>query len=485
MTRRGHARERGLISSWWERTAAKRAAKRGDANASVAADAGAAHRTEFAAHNKVVQSGVMRDAVDDVTKATADQIEHDAAAELRMPGAVVAATRIAPSVAAEHALRRRLGHYAPETMGYLSPWLPRLAGLALFLGGCMLNATTYASFEPPREDGVTRLLEQAGLSAAWALGAFQMLGFTLLGYGIAYCLVYGLVPKRGMYAAPPRGDAVVDVEAQRRIVHGHFSPAVYLGLAAAFLGFALLFGYAVAKLRAYGILLDSGLAASAPGAGGPGALGGAPAGGDDPARQMLVFMTLAMLELVATIAVFVCLEPAIPRTLRALRRNTERELRYVEKRGGQANKRRVGGAVAGLRARAAVLHARQRSAQAELHAIEMDALHRRHNPSRLSGAVEPELPDVADELPASEPMQVPRTSVLPFGTNDTAPLTVDRELETDRDAGTPAATKRPTIATLVLQGAGIADAGDYTAGDGPARRTNGDHRHDDKSGGLP
>lgn len=94
------------------------------------------------------------------------------------------------------------------------------------------------------------------------------------------------------------------------------------------------------------------------------------------------------------------------------------------------------------------------------------------------------MPGVADELPASEPMQVPRTSVLPFGTNDMAPLTVDRELETDRDAGTPAATKKPTIATLVLQGAGIADAGDYTAGDDPARRTNGDHRHDDKSGGL-
>lgn len=204
MTRRGHARERGLISSWWERAAAKRAAKRGDANASVTVDAGAAHRTEFAAHSKVVQSGVMRDAVDDVTKATADQIEHDAAAELRMPGAVVAATRIAPSVAAERALRRRLGHYAPETMGYLSPWLPRLAGLALFLGGCMLNATTYASFEPPREDGLTRLLEQAGLSAAWALGACQMLGFTLLGYGIAYCLVFGLVPKRGMYCMPRR-----------------------------------------------------------------------------------------------------------------------------------------------------------------------------------------------------------------------------------------------------------------------------------------
>ena len=203
-----------------------------------------------------------------------------------------------------------------------------------------------------------------------------------------------------------------------------------------------------------------------------GSLGGAAGTAGDPAAQMLVFMVLAMLELVATIAVFVCLEPAIPRTLRALRRNTERELRYVEKRGGIANKRRVRGAVAGLKGRAAVLHSRLRGVQADLHAIELEAVHRRHNAKRYPDGFEPELPDVPDELPAGEPMQVHRVKPLPYGSKDQAPLTVDRE-QGAAGNGQPTVTKEPTIAMLVLAGAGIADAGDYTADGDGTRRSNG------------
>lgn len=486
MIHRGHARERGWLSSTWERRRVKRASEGGAADSTVLGDGvTTAHQTERAAQERMVRGGVMRDAVDGVTKADKDQLKHDAAAELLMPSAVVAATRIAPSVAAEHAVRRRLSHYAPETMGYLSPWTARLAGLCLFVGGCILNATTYAGFEPAQEDGVTRLFEQLGISTAWALGAFQMMGFTLLGYGIAYCLVFGLVPRRGMYAPAPRGGDATDAE--RRMVHGHFSPAVYLVLAGLFLAFAVLFGYAVAKLRAYGSLLDGSLAGSTPGAGSTvgslgGGAGGAAGTADDPAAQMFVFMVLAMLELVATIAVFVCLEPAIPRTLRALRRNTERELRYVEKRGGIANKRRVRGAVAGLKGRAAILHSRLRGVQADLHAIELEAVHRRHNPKRYPDAFEPALPEVPDELPAGEPMQAHRVKPLPYGTEDWAPLTVDREQGAPGN-GEPTVTKEPTIAMLVLAGAGIADAGDYTAdGDGKPHSNGSAPERDDGDG---
>jgi hypothetical protein len=158
--------------------------------------------------------------------------------------------------------------------------------------------------------------------------------------------------------------------------------------------------------------------------------------------------------------------------LRALRKNTERELRYVEKRGAKANDRRVRGAVAGLKGGSAILHARLRGVQADLHAIELEAVHRRHNAARYPDAFEPPLPDVPDDLPPSDPLETPRVSPLPYGDGHHAPFTVE--------GAEAAETKKPTIASISIDAAGIADTRDYAADDDAPRRNGrvSDQNHD-------
>lgn len=419
-------RERGLLGNMLDSKRARRPPPGGDGGAALGPDDRTAREIQHATTAVKAQGGVLREALRKVIRARKSQTRHDAEAELLMPGAIVAGGRVVPSTNAEGTLRKRLIRYAPETLAYRSPWLARGVGFGLFLGGCILNATTYAEFAPSSEDAVTAWFESAGINAAWALGAFQMAGFSFVGYGIAFCLSYALVPKRRVYGTPADADGG-DPDANRRIVHGHFSPGIYASFAVFFFAFALLVAYAMARLRIYGTLLDAGAAASAPGSGAAGSLGSAvPGATANPPDQLLVFMVLALLELIATIAAFVTLDPAVPRTVRGLRKNTERELRYTEKRGRKANKHRTMGSEAGLDAVEAAMNAPIRSIQAELEAVERDAEHREANPGRFPGAFNREVPEIAtaDLLAAPPTLKLGHTEPLAYSEGAPAPLKV-------------------------------------------------------------
>ncbi len=458
LARRSPVKERGAFGSAWERFWARRPAPRsgsGPATPMEGETGKEAERTprqdQFGEQAKKAKGGVLRLVIAKVTRARKWQVRWDLKVERLRPRGAHAATRVDQAIEAEAALQKRLAARGVETLGYRSPWPARVIAGLLFLGGCILNANTYAEFEASRQDVVTRLLEQIGMTPAWALGAFQMAGFTVIGYAVATCLSYALAPKRDLYEAP-QGDAKDGPDdpdpdgkkkiVKKRIVYGHFSPTVYAVFAVVFLASALVVAYAMARLRMYGTLLDAAAATGAPSTGTAGSLaGGATAVTSGQPDGLLVFMVLALLELVATIAVFVCLDPAVPRTLRHLHKNTEKALRAAEKAARKANRARERGAGAGLDAHAALIDGRVRKMQADVHARELDANYREANPDVSPAMYKPEEPSMPKVLPDSAELDTPRTTPLSYPESAQAPEVDRGDEETQAPQTAPADTE--------------------------------------------
>jgi hypothetical protein len=396
--------QQGLLGAWLERHAA-----RGGAGPL---------RLRRGIHATIVGkavAGIRRHALAKIHKALVRHHKHTLEAENRGGAAKVAASRAEDSAKTEATVLSALRAVAPQTLGHHSVLVPRLAALALFLGGCLLNANTYADFEPSQQDAVTSGLRAIGISPAWALGAFQMLGMTLLGSAIAHCVVYALAPTVGLFAGEETKKA--------RLVYGHFSPGVLAVLAAVGFAFAMLVAYAVARLRLYGTILDAAGTAGNPAAGSLGGSAAAPT----PTHPMFTFMVLALLELVATIAVFVVFEPAVARTAHALEKRTKKDRRRAEQRTRRADRSRTAAMKHALAANRWVHEAALRGWQVALdgEALTLEAA-TKHDPSYEPDAavfdapdgVLPapgtvKLPDVTSREPVSEATQVLNDTGIP------------------------------------------------------------------------
>lgn len=351
------------------------------------------------ADSERAHAGVLRDLVARLARLRKRQARHDIDAERHIGGARIL-SGIAERIAqAEQHVVDRLVSRAPDTLARNSPWKARLATFVLFVGGCIVNATTFSNFVPSRPDALTRLFDDIGIGVAWALGAFQMAGVTFLGYAVAFCLSYACAPRRATFGVDADADAgEEDPDGHLRIVYGHYAPWVYAVLAALFLAFSVLVIYAMARLRMYGALLGGAVSSSAPAGGAIGGTLGAGAAvpGSGDGQSLWIFMALTSLELVAAIAAFFTLDTAISRTVRGLEHARNRALRRAESKAKRVDKSRVGSARVGIDGEAAVEDAGLRGAQAGLQGIELDAHHMAANPGRFPGRVQPSWPELPE-----------------------------------------------------------------------------------------